>query len=117
MCYAGSCEFFLSCWMSGGLVEEGCGGFLFACCNRPGRAHYSSFTDNHFRDDPRGLIPFDLGPVVNDPGKRGFESAKKLCSLVFLFYLLNNNSPTACVFRSMSAPIILECTTNTNIMH
>lgn len=69
MCYSGSCEFFLMCWLSGGLVEEGCGGFLFACCTRPGRAHYSSglSSGNHFRDDPRGLVPHDHGPVRNDP--------------------------------------------------
>ena len=34
-CGAGSCEFFLFCWMSGGIVSGGCGGFLFACCQRP----------------------------------------------------------------------------------
>ena len=34
-CSAGSCEFFLFCWLSGGVIEGGCGGFLFACCQRP----------------------------------------------------------------------------------
>ncbi len=34
-CGTGSCEFFLFCWMSGGLIEGSCGGFLFACCQRP----------------------------------------------------------------------------------
>jgi len=68
MCYSGSCEFFLMCWLSGGLVEEGCGGFLFACCTRPGRAHYSSpFSPNNFRESSRGLVPFEHGPVRNDP--------------------------------------------------
>ncbi|XP_018017475.1 uncharacterized protein LOC108674083 isoform X2 [Hyalella azteca] len=68
MCYSGSCEFFLMCWVSGGLIEEGCGGFLYACCNRPGRAHYpGSFSQPPFRDDPRGLIPMEHGPVRNDP--------------------------------------------------
>lgn len=37
-CQTGSCEFFLFCWLSGGVIENGCGGFLFACCQRP-RAH------------------------------------------------------------------------------
>ncbi len=34
-CTTGSCEFFLFCWLSGGVVEGGCGGFLMSCCNRP----------------------------------------------------------------------------------
>ena len=34
-CGTGSCEFFLFCMLGGGVVESGCGGFLFACCQRP----------------------------------------------------------------------------------
>ena len=34
-CGTGSCEFFLFCWLSGGVVDGGCGGFVFACCKRP----------------------------------------------------------------------------------
>ena len=34
-CATGSCEFFLFCWLGGGLIEGSCGGFLFACCQRP----------------------------------------------------------------------------------
>ncbi len=34
-CSTGSCEFFLFCWLGGGIIEGGCGGFLFACCQRP----------------------------------------------------------------------------------
>lgn len=69
MCYSGTCEFFLMCWVSGGLIEEGCGGFLYACCNRPGRAaHYpANFGHPNFRNSPRGLVPMDHGPVRNDP--------------------------------------------------
>ena len=36
-CGTGSCEFFLFCMLGGGVVESGCGGFLFACCHRPGQ--------------------------------------------------------------------------------
>ena len=58
------------CWLSGGLIEEGCGGFLFACCSRPGRAtSVGPAPQNIYRDDSRGLAPFDHGPVVNDPGE------------------------------------------------
>ena len=34
-CSTGTCEFFLFCWLAGGLIEGSCGGFLFACCQRP----------------------------------------------------------------------------------
>ena len=34
-CLTGSCEFFLFCWLQGGIVEGGCGGFMMSCCNRP----------------------------------------------------------------------------------
>jgi hypothetical protein len=40
-CGAGSCEFFLFCWLSGGVVEGGCGGMIFACCKRPVQQHHS----------------------------------------------------------------------------
>ena len=36
-CGTGSCEFFLFCWLGGGIIEGGCGGFLFACCHRSGQ--------------------------------------------------------------------------------
>ncbi|KAK0076383.1 hypothetical protein PV325_005483, partial [Microctonus aethiopoides] len=29
-----SCEFFLKCWMSAGLLDGSCGGIMFACCQR-----------------------------------------------------------------------------------
>lgn len=64
LCYSGSCEFFLFCWLSGGLIDGGCGGFLFACCSRQNqrgqRGHES------YRDESSGLIPVDYGPVRND---------------------------------------------------
>ncbi len=34
-CSTGSCEFFLSCWLIGGIIEGSCGSFLYACCQRP----------------------------------------------------------------------------------
>ena len=34
-CTTGTCEFFLFCWLQGGIVEGGCGGFMMSCCNRP----------------------------------------------------------------------------------
>ncbi|XP_042878415.1 uncharacterized protein LOC122257271 isoform X2 [Penaeus japonicus] len=64
LCYSGTCEFFLMCWLGGGLIDGGCGGFLFACCTRPNnrgqRGHES------YRDDKTGFVPIDYGPIRND---------------------------------------------------
>jgi hypothetical protein len=43
-CGSGSCEFFLFCWLSGGTVEGGCGGFIFACCKRA-PSHHASYEE------------------------------------------------------------------------
>uniref|UniRef100_A0A8D8QZ95 Serine proteinase stubble n=4 Tax=Cacopsylla melanoneura TaxID=428564 RepID=A0A8D8QZ95_9HEMI len=58
-CASGSCEFFLSCWMSSGLIEGACGnGFLYACCHR----NTAKASDHH--EVPQ---PLNYGPVQNDP--------------------------------------------------
>ena len=69
LCYSGTCEFFLMCWLGGGLIEGGCGGFLFACCHRSGRSHSSH--DAH-REEKQLSQPIDYGEVRNDPGKFNF---------------------------------------------
>ncbi|XP_049846662.1 proclotting enzyme isoform X2 [Schistocerca gregaria] len=68
MCSQGTCEFFLTCWMSAGLLEGSCGGFLYACCQRrpPSTAKKSEHS----------LAPLpDYGPVLNDP-RCGLSSGK-----------------------------------------
>lgn len=66
LCYSGTCEFFLLCWISGGLIEGGCGGFLFACCVRHNQRGQRG--PESYRDDSVGLIPVDYGPIRNDQG-------------------------------------------------
>jgi len=69
MCYTGSCEFFMRCWMGGGHIEAGCGGFLFACCSRLGRSNSDGANpQNIYGDESRSLGPVDYGPVINEPG-------------------------------------------------
>lgn len=41
-CLTGSCEFFLFCWLQGGVVEGGCGGFLMSCCNKPNQVGHKA---------------------------------------------------------------------------
>lgn len=56
-----SCEFFMTCWMSGGTVRGGCGGFMFGCCERGTRSGKAL----NRRPPPANL---DYGPVRNDAG-------------------------------------------------
>lgn len=65
-CLSGNCEFFLSCWMTSGLIQGSCGGFLYACCHRntaKAGEHLGPLAANE------APLPANLGPVVNDPSK------------------------------------------------
>ncbi|XP_055545297.1 uncharacterized protein LOC129730188 isoform X1 [Wyeomyia smithii] len=62
----GTCEFFLLCWMSGGLLQGSCGGLLKGCCHRTAKsANIASGTGNTI--DLTNLPNYDYGPVENDP--------------------------------------------------
>lgn len=65
-CPNGRCEFFLSCWMSSGLIDGSCGGFLYACCQRLNKE--TPKTNEHRTNDVITL-PTNFGPVVNDFSK------------------------------------------------
>ncbi|KAG7177586.1 putative Serine proteinase stubble-like 9 [Homarus americanus] len=67
LCYSGTCEFFLMCWLGGGLIDGGCGGFLFACCTRPNQRGQRG--PESYREDTVGLVPVNYGPIRNDQGK------------------------------------------------
>ena len=66
ICRSGRCEFFLSCWISSGLIEGSCGGFLYACCKRTDKE--APKTNEHRTNDVITL-PTNFGPVVNDFSK------------------------------------------------
>jgi len=71
-CLTGSCEFFLFCWLAGGVVEGGCGGFLQSCCNRPNQVgHKTIVTQDNFAHPNQ-----DWGPVINDP-RCGVSSVRR----------------------------------------
>lgn len=62
-CLTGSCEFFLFCWLGGGIVEGGCGGFMMSCCNRPNTVGHKTIVlqDNFAHPE------IEWGQVTNDP--------------------------------------------------
>lgn len=67
LCYTGTCEFFLMCWLGGGLIDGGCGGFLFACCNRAGVGGRNQARPESYREDGQALVARDYGPIRNEP--------------------------------------------------
>lgn len=71
----GTCEFFLYCWMSGGLLDGGCGGLLKGCCHRLAKAGALGVQDSNDVNYANGLNaddklkPLEFGPVINDNRK------------------------------------------------
>lgn len=71
----GTCEFFLYCWMSGGLLDGSCGGLLKGCCHRLAKAGALGVQDSNDVNYLNGLDaddklkPLEFGPVINDNRK------------------------------------------------
>lgn len=91
-CYSGSCEFFLFCWLGGGLIEKGCGGFLFACCQRQTTPSVKSGIGNSPTEPP--AVPEYYGPVSNDPRMDAMNTltntqahTKKIISAIVFLYI------------------------------
>ncbi|XP_065072665.1 uncharacterized protein LOC135697026 isoform X1 [Ochlerotatus camptorhynchus] len=62
----GTCEFFLLCWMSGGLLQGSCGGLLKGCCHRTAKsANIGVESGNTI--DLTNLPNYEYGPIQNDP--------------------------------------------------
>lgn len=59
----GSCDFFLICWMSNGLLQGSCNGIMRGCCHRTAKSANSGTNDIV---DLTDLPKKDYGPVKND---------------------------------------------------
>lgn len=64
-----TCEFFLSCWMGGGLLDGQCGALLHGCCRRKPRTTAKMGELPPAASNEVLALPADLGPVNNDPRK------------------------------------------------
>ncbi|XP_069364039.1 uncharacterized protein [Maniola hyperantus] len=61
----GTCEFFIYCWMVGGLLDGSCGSLLKSCCHRVAKAGLLGVQDfNSIEYTPNEGISY--GPVIND---------------------------------------------------
>lgn len=83
----GSCEFFLVCWMSNGLLHGLCGGLLRGCCHRTAKSANTGANDII---DLTDLPNKDYGPVTNDPSEFYYAPAHFFFTfiLIILFLLL-----------------------------
>lgn len=66
----GNCEFFIGCWMTGGLLQGTCNGLLRGCCHRTAKSanlRTSDFVGNTI--DLSDLPQKNYGPVKNDPSE------------------------------------------------
>uniref|UniRef100_W8AF38 Serine proteinase stubble n=1 Tax=Ceratitis capitata TaxID=7213 RepID=W8AF38_CERCA len=64
----GTCEFFLGCWVSGGLLQGTCNGLLRGCCHRTAKSanlRTSEYVGGTI--DLTDLPHKNYGPVKNDP--------------------------------------------------
>jgi len=74
-CLTGSCEFFLFCWMQGGIVEGGCGGFMMSCCNRPNTVgHKTIVTQVGPKFGTQLIWTGDLKQIVTSNNVRKYEN-------------------------------------------
>lgn len=63
----GTCEFFLICWMSRGLLQGSCGGLLRGCCHRTAKSANLATSDlTNSVIDLTDLPVKNYGPVKND---------------------------------------------------
>lgn len=66
----GTCEFFLGCWVSGGLLQGTCNGLLRGCCHRTAKSanlRTSEYVGGTI--DLTDLPHKNYGPVKNDPSE------------------------------------------------
>lgn len=117
MCADGrSCEFFLMCWMTAGLLDGSCGGIMYACCQRKDP---KALTDYNLIESPRDQsrpLPLDLYTETASDDRKSF--LRKAChpysstalgsmrsiitSLLFLFFLSSSSNFLSIVFFSSS---------------
>ncbi|GAB1859069.1 Serine proteinase stubble [Camponotus japonicus] len=72
-----SCEFFLMCWMTAGLLDGSCGGIMFACCQRKDP---KALTDYNLIESPRDQsrpLPLDLYTETDSDDRCGIPVVSK----------------------------------------
>lgn len=91
LCVEGrSCEFFLMCWMSAGLMESSCGGIMYACCHRKDPKSNTEYNLVEVPRDQSQTISLDdymeLHTTFNDRKSPWLKSKMLHLSLYCTFY-------------------------------
>lgn len=81
----GTCEFFVSCWLSGGLLQGTCNGLLQGCCHRTAKSTNVGAEAAGKMFDLTDLPNKDYGPVVSDASECivKFYDLQKLGDFIF----------------------------------
>lgn len=75
----GTCEFFVHCWLTGGLLQGTCIGLLRGCCHRTAKSANiltADYAGNTI--DLTDLPQKNFGPVKNDPSEFLFQIHARL---------------------------------------
>lgn len=75
----GTCEFFVHCWLTGGLLQGTCIGLLRGCCHRTAKSANiltADYAGNTI--DLTDLPQKNFGPVKNDPSEFLFQIHSRL---------------------------------------
>lgn len=103
----GTCEFFLGCWLSGGLIQGTCDGLLRGCCHRTAKSanlRSSDYVGNTV--DLTDLPQKNYGPVNNEPSESGGsrlsksekKTKNKICPMHVHTKTNNNNKNNNAVY-------------------
>lgn len=83
-----SCEFFLKCWMTSGLLDGSCGGIMYACCQRKDAKAIAG--DYNLIETPREQL---LHPQLAKPDSTNFDHVSDnhrklpIVCMQFIYYL------------------------------
>ncbi|XP_029039138.1 proclotting enzyme-like isoform X1 [Osmia bicornis bicornis] len=72
-----SCEFFLMCWMSAGLLDGSCGGIMFACCQRREPKGSSDYNLIEAPRDQSQPLPLDTYTETANDDRCGIPVSKQ----------------------------------------
>ncbi|XP_076656578.1 plasma kallikrein [Halictus rubicundus] len=72
-----TCEFFLMCWMSAGLLDGSCGGIMFACCQRQEPKGSSDYNLIEAPRDQSQPLPLDTYTETANDDRCGIPVSKQ----------------------------------------
>ncbi|KAG7209853.1 hypothetical protein KM043_011456 [Ampulex compressa] len=72
-----SCEFFLMCWMSAGLLDGSCGGIMYACCHRKEAKDSSNYNLIEAPRDQSQPLPLDSYTETAQDDRCGIPVSKQ----------------------------------------